>query len=64
MGDFRRLAKQVAERLHPGCEVLELAPVPGYFAIELVKLRQFRITGLDSSRTFVEIATENAKEAG
>lgn len=62
--DFRREAKAVAERLRSGCNVLEVAPGPGFFAIELAKLRDCEITGLDISRTLVEIATENARNAG
>ncbi len=37
---------------------------PGYFAIELAKLGSYRITGLDISRTLVEIARAKAAEAG
>ena len=44
--------------------VLEVAPGPGFFAIELAKLGDFQITGLDISRTLVEIASENARAAG
>jgi ubiquinone/menaquinone biosynthesis C-methylase UbiE len=44
--------------------VLEVAPGPGFFAVELAKLGDFKITGLDISRTFVEIAKENAQKAG
>jgi ubiquinone/menaquinone biosynthesis C-methylase UbiE len=44
--------------------VLELAPGPGYFAIELAKLGAYQVTGLDISRTFVEMATKNAAAAG
>ena len=62
--DFRRRAKSVAEHLHRGGDVLEVAPGPGYFAIELARLGNFKITGLDISRTFREIATENARRAG
>ncbi len=62
--DFRRQARGVAERLSAGCSVLEVAPGPGFFAIELARLGDFRITGLDISRSFVEIATENAATAG
>jgi ubiquinone/menaquinone biosynthesis C-methylase UbiE len=62
--DFRRAAKTVAARLRPGSCVLEVAPGPGFFAIELSKLGNFQITGLDISRTFVEIATGNARNAG
>jgi len=35
-----------------------------YFAIELAKLGAYSITGLDISRTFVDIARNNAAEAG
>jgi ubiquinone/menaquinone biosynthesis C-methylase UbiE len=44
--------------------VLEVAPGPGFFAIELAKLGDFEITGLDISRTLVDIAKENARNAG
>ena len=63
MDDFRRQAKAVAEHLHRGWAVLEVAPGPGFFAIELAKLGDFKITGLDASRTLVEIARENARKA-
>jgi ubiquinone/menaquinone biosynthesis C-methylase UbiE len=63
MEDFRRAAGTVAARLRPGSRVLEVAPGPGFFAIELSKLGNFQITGLDISRTFVEIATRNARNA-
>jgi ubiquinone/menaquinone biosynthesis C-methylase UbiE len=64
MEDFRLQARTVAEHLPRGCNVLEVAPGPGFFAIELAKLGEFKITGLDISRTFVEIARENARNAG
>ena len=64
MDDFRRQAQAVARQLHTGFNVLEVAPGPGFFAIELAKLGDFRITGLDISRTFVGIAQENARNAG
>jgi ubiquinone/menaquinone biosynthesis C-methylase UbiE len=64
MEDFRRAAKTVATRLRPGSRVIEVAPGPGFFAIELSKLGNFQITGLDISRTIVEIATRNALNAG
>jgi len=44
--------------------VLEVAPGPGYLAIEVAKLGRFEVTGLDISRTMVEIARENATTAG
>jgi ubiquinone/menaquinone biosynthesis C-methylase UbiE len=64
MEDFRRQARSVAARLRSGCDVLEVAPGPGFFAVELAKLGDFKITGLDISRTLVDIATGNAREAG
>jgi ubiquinone/menaquinone biosynthesis C-methylase UbiE len=67
--DFKALARRVAQDLPPTARVLEVAPGPGYFAIELAKIASAtpagcRITGLDISRTFVEIARRNALEAG
>lgn len=64
MEDFRRQAREIAAELSPGAKVLEVAPGPGYFAIELAKLGNFQITGLDISRTFVQIAQANAREQG
>jgi ubiquinone/menaquinone biosynthesis C-methylase UbiE len=64
MADFRAQAHKVAQRLSPGADVLEVAPGPGYFAIELARLGAFRIVGLDISRSFVAIATDYAQRAG
>ena len=54
---------RASEELPQGARVLEVAPGPGYFAIELAKIGSYRITGLDISRTFVEIARRNAADA-
>jgi ubiquinone/menaquinone biosynthesis C-methylase UbiE len=62
--DFRRRASNIAQRLRNGSKVLEVAPGPGYFAIELARLGNFEITALDISETFIAIATENARQAG
>ena len=62
--DFRREAWAAAQGLGPCAQVLEVAPGPGFFAIELAKLGEFNITGLDISRTLVEIAAENGRNAG
>jgi ubiquinone/menaquinone biosynthesis C-methylase UbiE len=62
--DFKELARRAAQRIPPQSNVLEVAPGPGYFAIELAKLGDYRITGLDISETFVEIARTNAAQAG
>lgn len=56
---YRRLAAEVTAGLADGAEILEVAPGPGFFAVELAK-RGFRVTGLDISHTMVEIARENA----
>src|SRR5215475_5861629 len=64
LDDYQDLARRVAEELSPESRVLEIAPGPGYFAIELAKLGNFRIVGIDISKTFVEIARRNAGEAG
>jgi ubiquinone/menaquinone biosynthesis C-methylase UbiE len=64
MAEFKALARRVAGRLPPGSRVLEVAPGPGYFAIELAKLGNYQVTGLDISHTLVEIARQNASNAG
>ena len=60
----RQQARQLTEGLPAGARVLEVAPGPGYLAIEMARLGKFHVTGLDISRTFVEIASENARQAG
>jgi len=64
LDEFKTLAARVAQRLSPGSHVLEVAPGPGYFAIELAKLGDYQITGIDISQTFVDIARNNAVDAG
>jgi len=64
MQEFRQKAKSLSRHLRPGSRVLEVAPGPGFFAIELAKLGDFQITGLDISPTFVDIARGNARNAG
>ncbi|HLO31883.1 MAG TPA: class I SAM-dependent methyltransferase [Anaerolineales bacterium] len=58
------MAKQLIEKIPANGKVLEIAPGPGYFCIELAKLGNYPITGLDISKSFVEIARQNAAEAG
>jgi ubiquinone/menaquinone biosynthesis C-methylase UbiE len=62
--DYEADARRVAENLAAGSAVLELAPGPGYLAIELAKLGNYKITGLEISKTFVDIAQVNAGAAG
>jgi ubiquinone/menaquinone biosynthesis C-methylase UbiE len=62
LAEFQSLAQRMAEGLPDGAQVLEVAPGPGFFAIALAKLGNYDVTGLDISRTFVEIARRNARE--
>ena len=64
LDEFKALAWRVTEQIPPGSRVLEVAPGPGYFAIELAKRGGYQVTGLDISHTFVQIARQNATEAG
>jgi ubiquinone/menaquinone biosynthesis C-methylase UbiE len=58
------MAKQLVGKIPANGSVLEIAPGPGYFCIELAKLGNYQITGLDISKSFVEIAGRNARKAG
>jgi ubiquinone/menaquinone biosynthesis C-methylase UbiE len=60
---YREQAAQLTDGLGEGADVLEVAPGPGYLAIEIARLRRYRVTGLDISRTFVRIAADNARQA-
>ncbi len=59
----RRQAAELTDGMTGG-DVLEVAPGPGYHAIEIARLGRFQVTGLDISRTMVEISRENAAAAG
>jgi ubiquinone/menaquinone biosynthesis C-methylase UbiE len=61
--EYRKQASQLTAGLHTGADVLEVAPGPGYLAVEIARLGQFYVTGLDISRSFVEIASDNARQA-
>ena len=63
MEEYRRQASRLTDGLPTGTAVLEVAPGPGYLAIEMTRTGRCRVIGLDISRTFVEIATENARQA-
>ena len=62
--DWGKQAANLTGGLPDGADVLEVAPGPGYFAIEMARLDRLHVTGLDISHTFVEIARENARQAG
>lgn len=61
---YREQAARLTAGLPPDARVLEVAPGPGYLAIEIGRLGRFQVTGLDISQTFVEIAAEHARQAG
>ena len=60
---FLEVARMLGERIAPPARVLEVAPGPGYLAVELAR-RGFRVAALDISKSFVRIVGENARKAG
>jgi ubiquinone/menaquinone biosynthesis C-methylase UbiE len=64
MERFKDTARRVAAHVGPRSRVLEIAPGPGYLAIELARLTGCRMVGVDISQTFIRIANENARKAG
>lgn len=64
MTQYVDLARRIAGQLPQDAKVLEVAPGPGYFSIELAKLGRYDLTGLDLSHTFVRMATNKAADAG
>jgi len=64
LGEFERLARELATGLPLGGRVLEIAPGPGYLSVALAKLGPFKITGLDISQSFVQMASQHAKREG
>ena len=61
--EYRKQAARLTAALPDGARILEVAPGPGYLAIEMARSGRFRVSGLDISRTFVKIATEKAAAA-
>ena len=61
---YQKQASQLTAGLKPGATVLEVAPGPGYLAIEIARLGNLRVTGLDISHTMVELASGHARQAG
>jgi len=60
---YRKQARELTAGLPSGADVLEVAPGPGYLAIEIARLG-YRLVTLDISQTFVEIGSEKARKAG
>jgi ubiquinone/menaquinone biosynthesis C-methylase UbiE len=61
---FTAVGQAVASRVTSGGRVLDLAPGPGFLAIEIAKAGRHSVTGLDISDSFVRIALQNARDAG
>jgi ubiquinone/menaquinone biosynthesis C-methylase UbiE len=59
----RTQAAQLTAGLPEGGRILEVAPGPGYLAVELARLG-FDVTGVDLGATFVRLATDAARRAG
>ncbi|HUJ49640.1 MAG TPA: class I SAM-dependent methyltransferase, partial [Bryobacteraceae bacterium] len=64
LDEFRKLAERLRAIAPENAAVLEVAPGPGFLAAELARGGKLRVTGLDISKTFVELAQKNATEAG
>ncbi|MGP8072939.1 MAG: class I SAM-dependent methyltransferase [Thermoplasmata archaeon] len=62
--DWKKQAAEMTSSLPDGARILEVAPGPGYFAIELARLGRFQVSGLDISHTFVGIEKENSLQSG
>lgn len=63
LAEMCEYADLVSSFTDKGGAVLEIAPGPGYLAIELAR-RGFAVTGVELSQDFVEIEKRNAEEAG
>ena len=61
---FSTIAQAVFDRVPAGSRVLEVAPGPGFLAIDLAKSGRYSVAGLDISESFVRIALENARKRG
>ncbi|WML26847.1 class I SAM-dependent methyltransferase [Neobacillus sp. OS1-33] len=64
IGEMQEQANEVINYIKDGDTVLEIAPGAGYLSIELSKLGNYKITGMDISSDLVEICSKNAMQAG
>jgi ubiquinone/menaquinone biosynthesis C-methylase UbiE len=62
--EYRALAQRLISIPPENGSVLEVAPGPGFLAIELARTGRLRVTGLDISKTFIDLAAANAAQAG
>jgi len=61
MAEMQEYANEVSKHVKDGANILEIAPGPGYMSIQLAKMGNFNITGMDISPDMVEICKTNAK---
>ena len=59
--EYQKLADRLSRETPENSRILEVAPGPGYLAIELAKRGRYEIVGLDISESLVRIARENAR---
>lgn len=64
MAQYSELAERLQAGLSSGAKILEVAPGPGFLAIEMAKSGKFQVTALEISKTFVELGQKNAAKAG
>jgi ubiquinone/menaquinone biosynthesis C-methylase UbiE len=64
LDEYRKTGERLRTMAPENGAVLEVAPGPGFLAVELARGGKVRVTGLDISKTFVDLATKNAAEAG
>ena len=64
IGQIKGQAKEITKYIKDGDSVLEIATGAGYLSIELSKLGNYSITGIDMSKDLIEICIKNAKDAG
>ncbi|MDZ4819952.1 MAG: class I SAM-dependent methyltransferase [Planctomycetota bacterium] len=65
--DFQPILNYLCNQIEPTqqAHVLEIGPGPGWIGIQLAQLRPaVRVTGIDLSEAFVEIANENSRREG
>src|SRR5438270_1898465 len=61
---YREQARLLTNGLPDGTRVLEVAPGPGYLAIEMARLGGVDVTGCDIASTSVKIACDTAPKSG
>ncbi|MDR0430383.1 MAG: class I SAM-dependent methyltransferase [Tannerellaceae bacterium] len=64
ISEIQRYAKEIAGYIKENDTVLEIAPGPGQLSIELAKLGNYYIIGVELNHDFVDIAQQNAEEEG